>query len=157
VTALPVPVERRQRATLDQLAAIPEEEVWLAKQKSRQTRRAYQLDVRHFMRTFGITSTDELRKIDHRAVIAWERMQREQDGAAPSTVRSRLAALSSLFKHLVKHGAAHRNPVVDVDRPSINRIEGSTAAFSKLQARVSCSTRRRPTRSPVCATAPFFQ
>jgi len=40
--ALPVPAgRRRQLATLDQLAAIPEEEIWLAKQKSKQTRRAY--------------------------------------------------------------------------------------------------------------------
>jgi integrase/recombinase XerD len=133
---LPVPTGRRhQVVTLDQLAAIPEEEIWLAKQKSAQTRRAYQLDVRHFMRALGITTADQLRQVDHRAVIAWERMQREQDGAAPSTVRRRLAALSSLFKHLVKHGAANRNPVVDVDRPAINREEGSTAAFSKSEAR----------------------
>ena len=62
-------------------------------------------------------------------------MQREQQGAAASTIRRRLAALSSLFKHLVRHGAASRNPVVDVDRPTINREEGSTAAFSKAQAR----------------------
>jgi hypothetical protein len=27
-----------------------------------------------------------------------------------------------------------RNPVVDVERPAINRDEGSTAAFSKAQA-----------------------
>src|ERR1700733_15067700 len=134
-TSLPVPTDRRQLATLDQLAAIPEEEVWLAKQKSRQTRRAYKLDVRHFMRSFDVTTADQLRQVDHRAVIAWERMQREQDGAAASTIRRRLAALSSLFKHLVKHGAAHRNPVVDVDRPTINRDEGSTAAFSKTEAR----------------------
>lgn len=60
---------------------------------------------------------------------------REQEGAAASTVRRRLFALSSLFKHLVRHGAASRNPVVDVARPSINREEGSTAAFSKAQAR----------------------
>ena len=59
-------------------------------------------------------------------------MQREQEGAAASTVRRRLAALSSLFKHLVRHGAASRNPVVDVERPAINRDEGSTAAFSKI-------------------------
>jgi integrase/recombinase XerD len=131
-----VPATRpHQLATLDQLAAIPEEEIWLAKQKSGQTRRAYRLDVRHFMRALGITTTDALRQVDHRAVIAWERMQREQDGAAPSTIRRRLAALSSLFKHLVKHGAANRNPVVDVDRPAINREEGSTAAFSKIEAR----------------------
>jgi integrase/recombinase XerD len=133
--ALPVPTARRQLATLDHLAAIPEEEIWLAKQKSKQTRRAYRLDVRHFMRSLGISSTDELRQVDHRAVIAWERMQREQEGAAPSTVRRRLAALSSLFKHLVRHGVVARNPVVDVERPSINRAEGSTAAFSKIQAR----------------------
>jgi len=134
--ALPVLAGRRhQLATLDQLAAIPEEEIWLAKQKSKQTRRAYKLDVRHFMRTLGITTTDELRQVDHRAVIAWERIQREQEGAKASTIRRRLAALSSLFKHLVKHGGARRNPVVDVDRPAINRDEGSTAAFSKAEAR----------------------
>jgi integrase/recombinase XerD len=34
-----------------------------------------------------------------------------------------------------QHGAASRNPVVDVDRPTVNRAEGSTAAFSKAQAR----------------------
>jgi hypothetical protein len=32
-----------------------------------------------------IRSYDELRQIDHRAVIAWERIMREVDGAAPST------------------------------------------------------------------------
>lgn len=99
---------------LEQLAEIPEEDIWLAKQKSAQTRRAYRLDVRHFMGALGITTMEQLRTIDHRTVIAWERMQREQEGAAPSTVRRRLAALSSLFKHLVQHGAAVRNPVVDV-------------------------------------------
>jgi site-specific recombinase XerD len=86
--ALPVPAgQRHQVATLDQLAAIPEEDVWLASQKSAQTRRAYRLDVQHFMRALGIATTDALRQVDHRAVIAWERMQREQEGAAPSTIR----------------------------------------------------------------------
>jgi hypothetical protein len=70
-----VPADNRQLATLDQLAASPEEEIWLAKQKSKQTRRAYRLDVRHFMRALGITTTAALRQVDHRAVIAWERMQ----------------------------------------------------------------------------------
>src|ERR1700761_314237 len=120
---------------MERLAEIPEEEIWLAKQKSARTRRAYRLDVRHFMRSLGISEIDQLRSIDHRAVIAWERMQREQEGAAASTVRRRLAALSSLFKHLVRHHVATRNPVADVQRPAINRDEGSTAAFSKAQAR----------------------
>ena len=38
---------------LDALAAIPEEEIWLAPQKSARTRRAYRLDVRHFMRSLA--------------------------------------------------------------------------------------------------------
>lgn len=124
-----------QLAHLERLAEIPEEEVWLASQKSARTRRAYRLDVAHFMRVLGITSPEQLRQVDHRAVIAWERIMREQQGAAASTVRRRMSALSSLFKHLVRHGAASRNPVADVARPAINREEGSTAAFSKAQAR----------------------
>ena len=107
VAPLPAPVivsSEVRVSTVAQLAEIPEEDIWLAKQKSPRTRRAYQLDVRHFMRSLGITEIDQLRGVDHRAVIVWERMQREQQGAAASTVRRRLAALSSLFKHLVKHG-----------------------------------------------------
>ena len=79
---------------LAKLADIPEEEIWLAKQKSKRTRRAYKLDVQHFMRTLHITTYEELRKVDHRAVIAWERIMREIDEAEPSTIRRRLAALS---------------------------------------------------------------
>lgn len=124
-----------QLASPEALAAIPEEEIWLAKQKSARTRRAYRLDVAHFMRTLSVTSPEQLRQVDHRAVTGWERLMREQEGAAPSTVRRRLSALSSLFKHLVRHGAAARNPVVDVERPVINREEGTAAAFSKMQAR----------------------
>ena len=124
-----------QLADLDQLAAIAEEEIWLASQKSARTRRAYKLDVAHFMKTLDITTPDQLRQVDHRAVIAWERIMREEQSAAAPTVRRRMSALSSLFKHLVRHGVASRNPVVDVARPNINREEGSTLAFSKAQAR----------------------
>jgi integrase/recombinase XerD len=122
-------------STLEQLAAIPEEEVWLAKQKSPRTRRAYRQDVDHFMRMIGVRSREELRTVDHKAVIAWERYMREVEGAQASTIRRRLAALSSLFRHLVSHGHAEKNPVTEVERPAINRDEGSTLAFSKAQAR----------------------
>jgi site-specific recombinase XerD len=59
----------------------------------------------------------------------------ETEHAAASTIRRRLAALSLLYKHLVRHGHAARNPVGEVERPAINRDEGSTLAFSKAQAR----------------------
>jgi integrase/recombinase XerD len=120
---------------LERLAEIPEEEIWLKKQKSKRTERAYRLDVRHFMRTLGIETTDELRQADHRAVIAWEHFMREVEKAKASTIRRRLSALSSLFRHLVRHGYATRNPVREIERPAINTEEGSTLAFSKAQAR----------------------
>jgi integrase/recombinase XerD len=135
---LPVPIGaggNRALSTLDQLAEIPEEDIWLAKQKSARTRRAYRLDVQHFMRTLSITTRAELRQADHKAAIAWERYMRETEHAASSTIRRRLAALSSLYKHLVRHDHATRNPVGEVERPAINRDEGSTLAFSKAQAR----------------------
>ena len=54
--------------------------VWFESRKSARTRRAYRTDVAHFMHTFNITSPAELRKIDHRAVYAWERQLREVEG-----------------------------------------------------------------------------
>ena len=99
-----------QRISVDQLAGIPEEEIWLASRKSARTRRAYRNDVAHFMRTFNIRTPDELRRVDHRAVMAWERLMREEQGSQASTVRRRLAALSSLFAHLVKFGVGGDEP-----------------------------------------------
>jgi integrase len=116
------------------LAAIPEEEIWLQKQKSPRTRRAYRRDVAHFLRTLAIATPAELRQVDHKAVIAWERFMRETEHAAPSTVRRRLAALSSLFKHLVRHGEAARNPVADVERPARVGAAGVGAAPSAPHA-----------------------
>ena len=78
--------------TVEQFAGIPEEEIWLQKQKSARTRRAYQLDAQHFMRTLAITAPAELLHAGHKAMIAWERFMRENEHAASSTIRRRLAA-----------------------------------------------------------------
>jgi integrase/recombinase XerD len=104
--------EAQPPTVLTRLADIPEEDIWLAKQKSARTRRAYRLDVRHFMTSLDVTTTAELRRIDHRAVIAWERGMR-----------------------LVRHGHMTKNPVTEIERPAINRDEGSTLAFAKAEAR----------------------
>src|SRR2546429_9423594 len=82
-----------ERISVDQLAGIPEEEIWLASRKSARTRRAYRNDVTHFMRTLNIRTPDELRRVDHRAVMAWGRLMREEQGSQGSTVRPRPAAL----------------------------------------------------------------
>jgi len=117
------------------VAAIPEEAVWLASHKSERTRRAYKKDVSEFMAFLGIQSAEFLRSATHAHVIAWENHLRESCGYASSTVRRRLAAISSLFRHLKNHGIVEKNPASDVKRPPVNRREGSTAAFSKEEAR----------------------
>jgi len=63
-----------------------------------------------------------------------------------------LAAISSLYKHLVRHAQAKRNPIGEVERPAINRDEGLTLAFVKAQG-ARCATRHLRIPSPGCAIA----
>jgi integrase/recombinase XerD len=117
------------------LAELPQEQIWLAKQKSARTRRAYRLDVQHFMRTLGITAQSELRQVDHRAVIDLGTAHAGgRARGAIATIRRRLPALSSLFKHLVRHGHAARNPVTEVER----RRSTPTKA-QRSRSRLACS------------------
>ena len=118
----------------ERLADIPEEELWLQNHRSPHTRRAYREDVRHFMRTFHIESREELRTASRASVIAWVRTM-EQDGEMPRTVCRRLAALSSLFNHLVEQQLVATNPVHKVKRPSVKQETGVTAAFDRTQAK----------------------
>jgi integrase/recombinase XerD len=122
-------------STVDALATLPEEEVWLASRKSLDTRRVYAQDIQHCCRALGITSRDELRRVNRQAVIAWERYMREVQRLHPVTIRRRLSALSSLFTHLMRFGVVTHNPVQPVERPAINRWEGMTPALTPQQAR----------------------
>ena len=108
-------------ATLERLAAIPEEKLWLQNQRSAHTRRAYKEDVRHFMQMFGITTQEELRATNRAAAIAWvRRMEAEEE--KPRTICWRLSALSSLFKHLMERHQVTDNPTDDVKRPGIGGV-----------------------------------
>jgi hypothetical protein len=72
-------------STLDHLVSIPEEEIWLQKQKSARTGRAYRLDVQHFMRALDITTPEELpRRGDARTAPL--------NALVPSSARVRLRA-----------------------------------------------------------------
>jgi len=53
----------------------------------------------------------------------------------PATTRAHSRLVSPAWKHLVRHDHATRNPVGEVERPAINRDEGSTFAFAKAEAR----------------------
>jgi integrase/recombinase XerD len=123
-----------KRPSLQILQSVPEEEIWLAGQLSPHTRRAYKRDVSHFVRVMGIRSARELRIVNRAAIVAWQNLMKER-GTKPRTIRRRLSALSSLFTHLIAHGAADTNPVRDIKRPRVNRRQGTTRAFSPKEAR----------------------
>ncbi len=120
--------------SLHLLQSVPEEEVWLNEQRSPRTRRAYRADVSHFVATLNIQSREDLRRVGRAAVVAWMKVM-ELRGERPRTVRRRLAALSSLFRHLVAHDLADGNPVREIRRPAVDRKHGTTPAFSAKEAR----------------------
>jgi len=113
-------------STLGALATLPEEVGWLASRKSPDTRRVYAQDIQHFCRALGMTSRDEIRRVDRKAVIAWERYMREAQRLHPVTIRRRLSVLSRMFTYLVRYGVMTHNPVQAVERPAINRWAAMT-------------------------------
>ncbi len=132
---LPAAIVNASSLSVHLLQAVPEEEIWLAGQRSPHTRRAYKQDVSHFISVMGVRSADELREVSRAAVVAWLNVMQDR-GEKPRTIRRRLAALSSLFTHLLDHRVADDNPVRDIKRPRVNRRQGVTRAFSTVEARM---------------------
>lgn len=130
------PAPTLARRQLERLAAVPEEAVWLASQRSAATRRAYRSDVAGFLAHFGIRHTDELRTVTRAAVVAWVR-ELDASGLKPGTIARKLAALSSLFTHLMDVQVVAGNPCQRVKRPGGGEApaQGTTPALSAAQAR----------------------
>jgi len=129
------PGDRLLTATrFQQLADVPPEIEWFANLGSKATRRAYETAIGDFMAFAGIRRPEEFRGVTRAHVIAWrdDLVRRELGG---STVRHRLAALSSLFEYLCERNAVTHNPVKGVRRPRVEGGEGKTPAIGDHQAR----------------------
>ncbi len=122
------------RPEFQQLAAVPAETEWFANIDNPRTRRAYKTDLQEFMDFAGIRSPMEMREVNRAHVIAW-RKALESRKLAGSTIRRKLAALSSLFEHLCERNAVETNPVKGVKRPKVESYEGKTPALGDHQAR----------------------
>jgi integrase/recombinase XerD len=136
--ALPIPIAPGERlltaAAFHRLADVPPEIEWFANIDNPNTRRAYENAIGDFMRFTGIAKPEEFRIMMRAHVIAWrdDLGARERGG---STVRHRLAALSSLFEYLCEKNAVTHNPVKGVKRPRSESGEGKTPAIGDHQAR----------------------
>ena len=121
-------------AVFQGLAEVPPEIEWFANIDNEKTRRAYQADVRDFSGFVGIGRPEEFRVVTRAHLIAW-RKDLERRALAPSTIRRKLSALSSLFDHLCEQNAVAHNPTRGVKRPRANNNEGLTPALGDGQAR----------------------
>ncbi len=121
-------------AEFQTLADVPPEVEWFANIENRNTRRAYQNDVKQFMRFAGIVRTDEFRIVKRAHLIAW---RKELEGRAlePSTIRRKLSAVASLYDHLCEANAVPYNPADGVRRPSMGANEGKSPALGDQQAK----------------------
>jgi len=55
-----------------------------------------------FIKALGLKGPEDFKQISRAAVIVW-RDKLTKEGRSPRTVKTRLSALSSLFRHLEKH------------------------------------------------------
>lgn len=117
-----------------QLAEVPTAIMWFANIDNLRTRRAYQADLTEFMEFTGIERPEQFRIVTRAHMIAW-RHSLESRTLAGSTIRRKLAALSSLFDYLCEVNAIPSNPVKGVKRPKMESQEGKTPAIGDHQAR----------------------
>lgn len=121
-------------ADFHRLADVPPEIEWFANLENFCTRRAYQHALQDFMRFIGISRPEEFRQITRAHIIAFRDELRKRD-LSGTTIRNRLAALSSLFEYLCEQNAVTHNPVKGVKRPSVESYEGKSPALGDHQAR----------------------
>jgi site-specific recombinase XerD len=133
--------ERRHLTALEfqGLAAVPHEAEWFANIDNPRTRRAYRIDIHEFMGFVGIGRPEEFRTVTRAHVLAW-RKDLEGRSLSGTTIRRKLAALSSLFEHLCDANAVTHNPVKGVKRPKVESYEGKTPALGDGQARALLDT-----------------
>jgi len=121
-------------AEFRRLADVPAEVEWFANIRNASTRRAYENAIKDFMLFTGIKRPEEFRDVTRAHVIAW-RDDLGHRTLIGTTIRHRLAALSSLFQYLCDKNAVTHNPVKGVKRPKVESDEGKTPALGDHQAR----------------------
>lgn len=131
-----IPYESRALTAREfhELARVPHVVEWFANIRNKNTRKAYQRDVKEFMDFIGLREPDEFRLVTRAHVIAW-RKSLEAKALGESTIRRKLSALSSLFDELCEKNALPHNPVTSIERPKANNNIGMTPAISDEQAK----------------------
>lgn len=100
---------------LQKYSDISEELVWFKNINSSCTRKTYEDSLVSFSKFLGIRNIEELKQIQSIHVIEYREFLKKS-GFKKSTINTRLASLSSLFKHLVEKQIVKINPANGVQR-----------------------------------------
>jgi integrase/recombinase XerD len=125
-------------AEFQRLSDVPPEVEWFKNIRNRHTKRAYENAIKDFVLFTGIKRPEEFRSVNRAHVIAWRDALGDRPGdraVIGTTIRHRLAALSSLFQYLCDKNAVTHNPVKGVKRPKVESDVGKTPAIADHQAR----------------------
>lgn len=126
VAALPLPVddEDGRRWTLRRATAT-----WIRSRKSEHTRRAYFRDLADFLTWCDQAGLDP-RGAQRGDVDAYAASVQTRLGLESTSLARRLSALSSWYRYLMSNGCAVANPVVAVDRPTVDKDTSATAGLT---------------------------
>ena len=108
-----IEVQKIENFSLTAIEEISEEIVWLENFTSKATRETYKATVKKFCTMFEITNIDQLRSVKSMHIIKFRDAMKEA-GEKNSSINSRMAGLSSLFKHLIERQIVKSNPVYGV-------------------------------------------
>lgn len=121
-------------AEFQQLSDIPVELEWYANLDNDNTRRTYKNALQDFMQFTGIQQPEEFRQVTRAHIIAF-RDELKRKALSGSSIRNKLAAISSLFEYLCDKNAVTHNPVKGTKRPPVESYEGKSPALGDHQAR----------------------
>jgi len=123
-------------AEFQRLGNVPPEAEWFTNIRNPSTKRAYKHAIKDFVLFAGIKQSKEFRDVTRAHVIAWrDELGDDRRKLSGTTIRHRLAALSSLFQYLCDRNAVTHNAVKGVKRPKNESDEGKTPALGDAQAR----------------------
>lgn len=114
---------------------VNHETLWLRNFISKATQRTYTAVFREFCLYLGIDTPEALRRVTGAHIVSYRDFLAEARGMRPRSVRNRLAAVSSLFKHLVREQVIQVNPVEHIQRPRVAEERGATPAMTTDQVR----------------------
>lgn len=126
------------RAELPALATLSERDqllvaTWLVGLRSERTRRSYLVDVSGWLRWVADRDLDAC--LARRVQVDLWVSQQLADGAEASSVRRRLSALSSFYRHLARHDLVDHQPTTGVERPRVDPNHTDTVGLALPEAR----------------------